>query len=143
MKPYSLLISEFEPDGSLRDIYVFDTNIKQWNIVLKAITRTNYEYNFLHADEVIELPNDFDLIKALQESNPTILKIYITESIQINCHFFTDKEIEMDIDPNEILSETDYNALTRFLSWLSKITSSTVVLTHENAPELVILSVES
>jgi len=143
MKTYSSVISEFEVDGSLRDIYIFDTNKDVWNNLIQFINKLSYKHEFRHGEKEISLPNEFDDIKKLQETDSTILKIFINNIIQVNCHFFTESEIEMDITPNEITDEEKYNMLIMFLKWLSDSLNKPTVLTHENAPELVILTIES
>jgi hypothetical protein len=143
MKSYSSVKSEFEVDGSLRDIYIFDTNKDVWNNLIQSINKSSYKHEFCHGEKELPLPKEFDGIKKLQETDSTILKIFINNKIQVNCHFFTESEIEMDIAPNEITDEEKYNMLIMFLKWLSDSLNKPTVLTHENAPELVILTIES
>ena len=142
MKSYSDISLDFNPDGSLRDIYVFECNNSLWNMLIQSITKSDYRHEFWHGKTLEALPCEFDSIKMLQETDPTVLKIFLPKGIQVNCHFFVENEIEMDITPKEIINETGYNTLVSFLKWLASIVHRTVVLTYENSPEKVILSVE-
>ena len=47
----------------------------------------------------------------------------------------------MDIRPDDIKTESDFGCLIEFLEWLSKLTNSKVVLTHENSENEIILTV--
>jgi hypothetical protein len=57
----------------------------------------------------------------------------------INCHFFTEQEIELDLDPREVNSEERLNSLFRFMKVLGKHLGKEVILTLENSPHLVLL----
>ncbi|GAB2516901.1 protein export chaperone SecB [Microbulbifer agarilyticus] len=141
MKQWSEIESEFEVDGSLRDIYVENVDVAVWNIFISAVKQSSYKFDFVHGELVRDLPGSLSEIKALQETNPTILRIWISDSIQINCHFFVNSEIELDVSPSEIQNAGSYFKLASFLEWLASVTSSAVKLTHENAQEQVILGV--
>ena len=64
------------------------------------------------------LPNNFLEIKKLQKTEPTILKIFLQKSIQVNCHFFVEYELELDVSPSAINGESEFNLLVSFLYWL-------------------------
>ncbi|AFU99919.1 hypothetical protein [Simiduia agarivorans] len=141
MKQWDEIKSEFETDGSLRDIYVEDINLSIWNSFISEVKRSNYKVEFSHGDEGIELPDDLSTIKGLQQTNPTTLYIWLSEGIQLNCHFFVNTEIELDVSPHDIQSENSYIKLVNFLKWLAIVTNREVKLTHEGSQEMVILSV--
>ncbi|WP_444944344.1 protein export chaperone SecB [Microbulbifer sp. ZKSA006] len=141
MKQWGEIKSEFEVDGSLRDICVENVDSAVWNIFISAVKQSNYKFDFVHGDLVRDLPASLAEIKALQETNPTTLRIWISGSIQINCHFFVESEIELDVSPSEIQSAGSYFKLTSFLEWLAWATGGVAKLTHENSQEQVILSV--
>lgn len=141
MKQWSEIKSEFETDGSLRDIYVEDIDPSIWNSFISEVKHSNYKVEFSHGDDEIELPVDLDTIKSMQQTNPTTLYIWLPEGIQLNCHFFVDTEIELDVSPHDIQSENSYIQLVSFLEWLALVTNREVKLTHEGSQETVILSV--
>lgn len=62
--------------------------------------------------------------------------------MQINCYFFTEEEIEMDVDPKEISSKESYESLLSFLEWLSSSLGRNTYVTFENSPAETILIVE-
>jgi hypothetical protein len=140
MHQWNEIKSQFECDGSLRDIYIFGTHVSTWNKFLSEIRLSDYPIEFKHGGKLIDLPTNIESIKQLQESDPTTLSISVNE-IRVNCHFFITSEIEMDISPTEINSDLSFNSLIEFLKWLSNVANSNVVLTHENSQDDVILTV--
>ena len=141
MKVWSEIKDEFRADGSLRDIYVEGIDPLQWGTFIEGVASSIYRHVFTHGGVEIDLPNNLAEIKKLQESNPTTLAIWLTDKIQVNCHFFVENEIELDISPRDILGEHEYRVLIVFLEWISSMLKERVILTHENTQDQVILSV--
>ena len=141
MKNWNSIKNEFDSDGSLRDIYVYDASPSLWNELITKISNSKYKLEFTHGDQPLELPTTYAEIKLLQEDEPTTLFIWLADEIQANCHFFIDDEIEIDISPYDINSENDYLKVVDFLKWLSKSLTCNVALTHEGSPEMEILRV--
>ena len=141
MKQWNDIKDEFELDGSLRDIYVESIEPIVWDHFIARIKESEYRIHFSHGDLERELPDDFGTIREMQSSEPTILLIWISDNIQLNCHFFVDTEIELNVSPHDIQSEFAYSQLLSFLEWLASLTASEVKLTHEGMQEQVIVSV--
>lgn len=139
MKEWYELKSQFEPEGSLRDIYVEDIDESVWNLFINKLRASCYQLIFTHGEEMVSLPESFGEIKKLQETDPTTLGIIVEESIHINCHFFIGSEIELDVSPKEIDRESKFNILVKFLRWLNSSLNKPVKLTHENSQTEVIL----
>ncbi|MFL0803297.1 MAG: protein export chaperone SecB [Agarilytica sp.] len=141
MKAWSEIKEEFGVDGSLRDIYVEEIDPALWKIFIEAVRSSVYKHEFTHGGVIIGFPDDLPEIKRLQETNPTTLAIWLNDKVQVNCHFFVETEIELDISPRDIVGEHEYQVLTSFLEWISSILKKRVILTHENTQDQVILSV--
>ena len=141
MRSYESVQIELKPDGSLRDIYVFQTNASVWNNFISMVLGSQLTSEFSHGENKIPLPTKFKEIKSLQDSDPTILKLFVEGGVQINCHFFIEDEIEMDVAPNEI-NANNFDNLVSFLRWLSQGIKKSVHITHENSPEEEIMVVE-
>jgi len=135
MKSYESVQSDLKPDGSLRDIYIFQANSDLWNKFINLVSESKLNFEFWHGENETPFPNSFEEIKSLQNTDPTTLKIYIEGGIQINCHFFTEEEIEMDVAPKEISEKTNFDSLVSFLRWLSHELKTNIHFTHENSPE--------
>ncbi len=141
MKLWSDIKHEFETDGSLRDIYVEDIDSAVWNKFIGEVKRSGYKFEFSHGDVEKEFPCDLNAIKSMQQTDPTTLYIWVTDNIQLNCHFFVETEIELDVSPHDIQTESAYIQLVTFLEWLATVTKNEVKLTHEDMQDQVILSV--
>ncbi len=116
MKVWSEIKEEFRADGSLRDIYVEEIDPALWEMFIEGVRSSVYRCEFTHGGVSIELPNDLIEIKRLQETDPTTLIIWLSDKIQVNCHFFIETEIELDISPRDIVGEHEYQVLIAFLS---------------------------
>lgn len=87
---------------------------------------------------------DFSVIKEYWGGNGDLVstaKLFLGE-IQINTHFFTDTEIECDIDPREFKSIEDHYKLMDFLIKLSEVIRKTVYVTPENCPEIKLITID-
>ncbi len=125
----------FAPDGMLRDIYVGPANVPIWNDFLSWVARSEYRIEFWHGESKKELPRQFGEIQHLQATDPTTLKLFLPNNAQINCHFFVEQEIEMDLDPKDFCDEVAFDVLLKFLAELSGVLRRRVKVTYENSPE--------
>ena len=124
-------------DGSLRDIYVFDTGIDDWTLMLQLLKRKLYGMTFFLDGEVSTLPAEAGSIFALGSQHACQLSVDLS-GLLLNCHFFCLDQIEFDISPREVTDEAKFEAIICFMQNLASELNKTVVLTPENAPESVL-----
>jgi hypothetical protein len=130
----------FEPDGSLRDIYVQDVSLNDWD---KLIDFVNKNFILTFGDKN-KIDKDY-VLKYLQKTNrqdtcqPLI--IYLAR-IKVHCYFFLPEEIEFDINPKEIKSITDFELIESFMVSISKVLGKQVTLTAENSPKFPLVKVD-
>jgi len=140
----SLKKNVYYRDGSLRDIYIFDTDDKDWE---KFIVHVNKKYTIEWFNTSTKEENnqiDFTVVKDILLGNSELVstaKIFV-EYIQINAHFFTSTEIENDIDPREFNSLDDHCKLIQYMVELSNLLDKKVVLSPENVPECHLIHVD-
>lgn len=131
----------FFNDGSLRDIYVFNVNLTDWQKFFDWIITSTWDIVFYNDGNVTE-NNETDVVHFFQEKeNHRILMSIKTKQVLINCHFFSEDEIEVDIDPKEVNSKTEANTVFEFMKNLSKILNKQSILTRENSPEYPLVRV--
>lgn len=136
----------FEPDGSLRDIYVQNVSIEDWG---KLIDLLNSKYivrfgvngedtnpNQIDKEYVIEYLHDES---GKMESKSVSIDI---DHITMNCHFFMPDQIEFDIDPTEINSIEDFEKIENFMVEVSKLLENQVTLTAENSPKFPLIKID-
>lgn len=126
----------FEPDGSLRDIYVKNVTIEDWKILIDYLNASYIiKYGSANDNKIANKADKDYLIKLLTNGAGEMeLKTVsiIIENIIINTHFFTIDVIEFDIEPREINSETNYEKLIGFMNKISRILTKPLILTGEN-----------
>ena len=127
---------DFEPDGSLRDIYVLETSLADWERLLQALPST-YQLHFQSGD-LETLPSTASEAFRLAQVQGALLKID-AEGIKVHCHFFWDRDIEFDVDPKEIASEREFRSLVSFMRFTGQALGKPVRLTPENLQEHRIL----
>jgi len=54
--------------------------------------------------------------------------------MQLNCHFFQNDDIELDLDPREVTGQAQLDALLEFMRDIGRTTSASVVLTPKMCP---------
>lgn len=120
----------FKPDGSLRDIYIQETSLSDWDKVIDVL---NSEYNLNYFSE-----NKIDkkeVFEYLQDETGEIqcktVSINI-KNVKINCHFFLTEQIEFDIEPSEVKSELEFDNILSFMTTLSSKLKKQITLTGEN-----------
>jgi hypothetical protein len=107
------------------------------------VSRSSYRFEFLHGEERLGIPTNFAEIEQLQQSNPTRLFVWANPQLQLNCHFFVDTEIELDVSPYDLRDERQFEDFVNFLRWLASSLKRAVFVTHEGAPSQKIFSVGS
>ena len=132
-------------DGSWRDIHVKDCDVSDWKLWSEFINDSYKLVWYNPAKNFSEDTIDFSVI-CDQMSNDkfvsTTVNFWITESIQVNAHFFTQHHLENDIDPREFRSIVDHDALVNYMVKLSKILSKKVYLTSENMVDHILMIVD-
>lgn len=136
----------FEPEGSLRDIYIKNVRAEDWIVLIDHLNQ-NYVVKFGSYGEN-KIINKIDKEYILQyfsdqtaEMETKSASIFI-DKIMINLHFFSDEEIEFDIDPKEINSNSDLEAIIQFMNNMSQILKKEVILTGEGENEYPLITVD-
>jgi len=122
----------FYADGSLRDIYVQNTGIQDWQVLLNFLPTSKYKFQFLVGGEQQPLPNQVeDIFHQLQ---PVLLCID-QEHLALNSHFFAREEIDFDLNPSRINTDQQLTRLIDFIYDLGQLLQKEVILTPENMSE--------
>lgn len=130
--------SEFEYDGFLLDLYIQQTDVDAWQKALDLLRSSPHQLCFLRDGEEAPLPHEAKDILAARQEAGTLLRVGV-ESLTISCHFFTKEQIEFDVYPPEISTETHFSHLCQFMRLLGHGLGKDVDLTPENEEEQIIL----
>jgi hypothetical protein len=132
--------SDFEWDGSWRDVYVLNTTIDDWQRVLDALMAFIPAPVLTFDGEAIAFPLSAAAIFQRRENCSPLLSLAVG-NVRLNCNFFQDDEIEFDLDPREVNSADDLESIKTFMRVLASRTGKTAILTHENTKSALILAV--
>ena len=125
-------------DGSWRDVYILGTESEDSERFLEFL-RPILEADSFTVDCVpSELPASYAQVLRQREENSPVLSIPVGRSY-LNCHFFTDSEIELDLIPAKYDNESDWNELDAFLRSLADAMRMEVVVTPENCSSEVLI----
>ena len=127
----------WEVDGSLRDLYVLHTSASHWEAFLEFAAQFPCVYS--HDGETRTRPTVEQLFSDRDGSH--LLGISIG-SATVNCHFFVETEIELDLEPKEIEGSNKHDQVLRFMEGLARAVSKPVLLTPENGSNVPYLSYE-
>ncbi|WP_339810238.1 hypothetical protein [uncultured Imperialibacter sp.] len=133
------LITEFlQPDGGCRDIYIMGTDELDWRLLLNGLIASDYKYDFFASGEAAELL--IDTAQLFGQEVMYFLKVRI-DNIHINCHFFTETQIEFDIDPHDFVAFEQHEDLINFMRFLSNTVGKPCRLTPENMEDVALVLV--
>jgi hypothetical protein len=134
---------EFAFDGSWRDIYVLGTDMAAWQRMLDGLRSVGYDLTYLRDSKPTELPaTAVDAFPPLNGDYSCLLSVRFS-GVLANCHFFTPKEIEFDIDPREVTGQGHLDALLDFMQCLAASVGQDAILCPENSSQMVIFRVRS
>lgn len=131
---------EFYRDGSWRDIYVLGTGIEHWQLALNALRSSPFPMRYFRAGVECALPSQ--AAEAFPEPGcaDRLLSVDLHGPIA-NTHFFTETEIEFDLDPGDVRSQHELNSVLHFLHVLANATERETTLTPENQNDIAIFRV--
>lgn len=132
---------DFKPDGSLRDIYVQNASLLDWDRTVAMLHRHYAPLTFTRDGEPFAPPDSAAAIFA-ERHDATIALDFEVHGIELACHFFTQDEIEFDLPPEQVNSPERFSALQHFLRLLATTVGKRVVLSPESAPTSPILIVD-
>lgn len=133
--------SAFESDGSLRDVYILDASLTDWERAWAFLLGIEAELTLQIGGEQVLVPDDVGPIFVARQRGDTATLSCRFGRVTLNCHFFAQEEVEFDVDPREIDNADAACDLTSFMVGLCEATSMEILLTAENNREGVIAKV--
>lgn len=127
----------FAWDGSWRDLYVLDTDIRDWQTVFEFLKVRNFPLSYSIDQQPNELPLHVETIFEQGAGASVFLTIDIG-GIVVHCHFFDRNTIAFDLDPREIDGPAQFTLVVQFMTDIGRLLHKEVRLTAENIPEAVI-----
>jgi hypothetical protein len=130
-------------DGTLRDIYILDTNIEDNKKWVEYVNKNYLIKWFNGLKEVTEDKIVFEIVEGyLSRTHDCCSSAYVyIDDIQVNNHFFSDIEFENDIDPREITSIQHHEKLVNYMCEVSNLLSKPIILTLEGEKETILMKI--
>lgn len=128
-------------EGSMLDLYVLDTTRSDWQKWIDYVNE-KYAVRFMAGDDkIIKDQIGYDSVLDYWNGSTDYLRgvTFIVRGIDINCHFFTDLEIENDIDPRKIKGFEDHFALMDYMLAVSTLLNKPMILTPENVSTIELI----
>jgi hypothetical protein len=131
----------FSWDGSWRDIYVAGADASAWMRFLAAIPAWNLPYTYQENGESAPFPpTRLPFVGEPERSARLELSV---GGATLNCHFFTEDEIELDLDPREVCARGSVDDIVSFMSQVSELVQLPAVLTSENCQTEALITVDA
>jgi hypothetical protein len=132
---------DFQPDGALRDIYVLDTTLDDWDVAFRFLV-DSYAHQLTSGNPEQAFPASASDVFHQQETGHRMSLHLDVGGVLVNCHFFSPDEIELDLDPSDVSNQETYQSVLRLVMGLAAAVGKRAILTHENTQEAVILAYE-
>jgi hypothetical protein len=105
----------WECDGSLRDIYLQNTEAVHWKRFDQLLS--HYEISYTFDGVVAPFPGSHSVLENRKGSH--VLSIFLSDPVQICCHFFIAEQLELDISPKEITGSAEHEEVLSFVENLA------------------------
>lgn len=130
-------------DGSLRDIYILQTNFEDNEKWVDLVNQLYLIKWFNGLTQTNENKIDFKVVRGylIGEHDFCSNASVFIDKIQINNHFFIESEIENDISPKEINSIEDHEKIIKYMTDISILLDKPVILTPETEQENILIRV--
>lgn len=138
---WSEVAESFDWDGSWRDIYVLGTDARDWMRFIDAIPAWNVPYVYTENGERAPFPPP--RIRFVGTLEPSALLELRIGGATLNCHFFTEDEIELDLDPREVSEQGAMDDIVSFMAQLSGLVQRPTILTPENFQSEALITVDA
>jgi len=129
--PWADLRRAFHVDGSLRDIVVVDTAVSDWERAYEYVLELGAAETARLAADPDPLPSGLPEIFARRDEQGAMLAVFLGK-VQLDCFFFGETEIEFDLSPKEVGSETEARSVLSFMRGLGRAIGRPVHLTEES-----------
>ena len=132
----------FEKDGALRDVYVQNATVSDWE---KVVDLLNSEYKLTYGVYEDNLTNkiDFGYVKAMfaDETGEMEIKSATIDlnGIIVKFYFALEDQIEFDINPTDIKTESDFYLIIDFMKIISSKLEKQITLCGGNQPEFPLI----
>ncbi|WP_426192980.1 hypothetical protein [Massilia sp. DWR3-1-1] len=117
-------------DGSLRDIYVQNTEAVHWDRFDRLLSQYEFTYTF----DGMPLPFPGSRGALANREGSHLLSIPLDGTV-INCHFFIAQQLELDISAKDVAGPLEHERILAFVENLAEALELPADITPENWEE--------
>ena len=126
------------PNDGLRDIYVGSATLDDWQRVLDVVRARGWPATFSVNGGVTSMPTSVEPIFELV--GKTILWQFLPHpDVTVHGHFFAVDEIELDVDPREVVGQEQFDAVCEVVRVIGRALGKPVEVTVESAHSDVLM----
>ncbi|WP_416982790.1 hypothetical protein [Streptomyces sp. T028] len=137
----------FEPDGSLPDVVVPGTSVADWQAVLDLVVASGWTYEYAEGDTVLPLPRAETVHARPADAECPVLQVRPVHGLLAIFRFYSDEEIDFDVDPRELQGQDRLDVFCAFLRSVGRRLGKQVLMYPEGGrgkcPPLVGFDVEA
>ncbi|HYK53964.1 MAG TPA: hypothetical protein VEV38_10590, partial [Candidatus Eremiobacteraceae bacterium] len=130
---YAEIEMRLKPDGALRDLVVLETVIDDWQCLIDLIRAQQLPTIYREGDNPLSPPLSANEYFDSNPDSQTRLMSFQLAGMDLNCHFFTASEIEIDVDPRQVKGRPAIDSLLDFMVLLGRDIQKDVLLTDEGS----------
>jgi len=135
---WQLSRGDFASDGALRDMYVHDVGVAEWNDIVAVARGTCSGLSVTSLGE--QVPHELAKDHFVSDSRATI--VFRVGSVGISGHCFDSSKIELSFAPYEITSSIDLGHLLEFAVTVAAFLQRPAFVTPENLAEAPIFRID-
>ena len=122
----------FKYDGRRKDIFVSKTNISDWELFIQHIAAKAYSVVYMrHGDP--------GLFEASDRDTPTHDLMIFVSGVALHTHFYDEREIELNFDPEQVENQNQIQSLLAFIRDLAVALNKPATMTHAGNRENYLL----
>ncbi|UQV45034.1 hypothetical protein KIV45_25450 [Janthinobacterium lividum] len=121
----------WQRDGSLRDVYVRNTEAIHWDRFDRLLNQ--YECTYSFAGAALPFPGSRSVLANREGSH--LLSILLDGPVVICCHFFIPEQLELDISPKEVTGLLQHEQVLSFVENLAETLELPADITPENCEQ--------
>ena len=125
---------EFKRDGILRDIYIQQTTLHDWERFYRFLSHRRFPLDYRRSDE-LTTPMPATAAEIFQDTRCVHTVSFDIGGVFLNCHFFCVQQIELSFDPEYVESQARLDAVLYFMKEVGRLLRKEVLLTPENLTE--------
>lgn len=131
---------ELASEGSLRDIlFPSSVNVVQAQRLWERLQKPDLQPKFRVGGETTDLPEYVGDVFALADAGNLTMLDFTFEKLRVNCFFWIDNDIELTVDPIEVIGDEGIQSTIDLLRLIGDTVGLAVQLTEENGPDEIIL----